>query len=62
MHGTAFSSQHAETTTRRSLGSLTEFLSALVNMLAELVASPPKPEPIVDDDVHIVRGRSRRRQ
>ena len=44
------------------MGTLTEFLSALVNMLAELVASPPKPEPIVDDDVHIVRGRSRRRQ
>ena len=46
------------------MGTLTEFLSALVNMLTELITSRP-PEPIVDDDdddVRVVRNWSRRRQ
>ena len=66
MPGTAFSSQHAGTTTRRSMGILADFLGALVNLLTEIVASSPKPEPIVDDDddddVRVVRNWSRRRQ
>ena len=68
MPGTAFSSQHAGTTTRRSPSPLTELFTFFVNMFAEIVASSPKPETIVDDDddddddVRVVRNWSRRRQ